>query len=109
MSITIQDLSKSFGEKTIVSDFSLEIADGTRLCVCGPNGTGKTTLLRLLDGEEPPDAGRVIFPAGARIGYVVQELSEEILQKNLWLIHMINLLNYLTKKNYQSKEKKNWR
>ena len=91
MSITIQDLSKSFGEKTIVSDFSLEIADGTRLCVCGPNGTGKTTLLRLLDGEEPPDAGRVIFPAGARIGYVVQELSEEILQKNLldWILEVL--------------------
>ncbi len=91
MGITIQNLSKSFGEKTIVSDFSLEIADGTRLCVCGPNGTGKTTLLRLLDGEEQADAGRVIYPAGARIGYVVQELSEEILWKNLldWILEVL--------------------
>ena len=91
MSIAIQNLSKSFGAKTIVSDFSLEIPDGTRLCVCGPNGTGKTTLLRLLDGEEQPDGGRVIYPAGARIGYVVQELSEDILQRNLldWVMEVL--------------------
>ena len=91
MGITIQSLSKSFGEKTIVADFSLEVADGTRLCVCGPNGTGKTTLLRLLAGEDSADAGRVIFPAGARLGYVVQELDEEILQKNLldWILEVL--------------------
>ena len=91
MSIAIQNLSKSFGAKTIVSDFSLEIPDGTRLCVCGPNGTGKTTLLRLLDGEEQPDGGRVIYPAGARIGYVVQELGEDILQRNLldWVMEVL--------------------
>ena len=91
MGIIIQDLSKSFGEKTIVADFSLEVADGTRLCVCGPNGTGKTTLLRLLAGEEQADAGRAIFPAGARLGYVVQELGEEILQKNLldWILEVL--------------------
>ncbi len=91
MSIAIQSLSKSFGAKTIVSDFSLEIPDGTRLCVCGPNGTGKTTLLRLLDGEEQPDGGRVIYPAGARIGYVVQELGEEILRQNLldWVMEVL--------------------
>ncbi len=91
MSVTIQNLSKSFGENTIVADFSLEIADGTRLCVCGPNGTGKTTFLRLLAGEEPADAGRVIYPTGARVGYVMQELDAETLEKNLldWVLEVL--------------------
>ena len=50
MKITIQELSKSFGGRDIFSNFSLEVDSGVRLCVCGPNGTGKSTLLRLLAG-----------------------------------------------------------
>ena len=50
MKITIQELSKSFGGRDIFNNFSLEVDSGVRLCVCGPNGTGKSTLLRLLAG-----------------------------------------------------------
>ena len=53
MKITIQELSKSFGGRDIFNNFSLEVDSGVRLCVCGPNGTGKSTLLRLLAGVEP--------------------------------------------------------
>lgn len=83
MKITIQELSKSFGGRDILSNFSLEVDAGVRLCVCGPNGTGKSTLLRLLAGVESPDGGRVILPRGCRLGYVEQELSEEILDTPL--------------------------
>ena len=51
MKITIQELSKSFGGRDIFNNFSLEVDSGVRLCVCGPNGTGKSTLLRLLAGH----------------------------------------------------------
>ena len=52
MKITIQELSKSFGGRDIFSNFSLEVDSGVRLCVCGPNGTGKSTFLRLLAGVD---------------------------------------------------------
>ncbi|MDR2161669.1 MAG: ABC-F family ATP-binding cassette domain-containing protein [Desulfovibrio sp.] len=75
MHITIQNLSKSFGGRDILTDFSLEAVSGTRLCVCGPNGSGKSTLLRILAGNESPDGGRVLYPRGCRLGFVEQELA----------------------------------
>lgn len=57
MKITIQELSEAFGGRDILSNFSLEVDSGVRLCVCGPNGTGKSTLLRLLAEIEALTAG----------------------------------------------------
>ena len=79
MNVIIQELCKSFGGKDIFQNFSLDIQDGTRLCVCGPNGTGKSTLLRMMAGVSAPDAGRVIVPRGCRVGYVEQILGEDVL------------------------------
>ena len=79
MNITIQNLSKSYNGRDIFSEFSLDIVDGMRLCVCGPNGTGKSTLLRMMAGVAAPDGGRVITPRGCRVGYVEQILSEDVL------------------------------
>ncbi len=76
MNITIQNLSKSYNGHDIFSDFSLDIVDGMRLCVCGPNGTGKSTLLRMMAGVAAPDGGRVIIPRECRVGYVEQILDE---------------------------------
>ena len=92
MKITIQELSKSFGGRDIFNNFSLEVDSGVRLCVCGPNGTGKSTLLRLLAGVEPADGGRVILPRGCRLGFVEQELSEEALDTPL-LTYVLDVLH----------------
>ena len=92
MKITIQDLSKSFGGRDIFTNFSLEVDSGVRLCVCGPNGTGKSTLLKLLAGVEPADGGRVILPRGCRLGYVEQELSEQALDTPL-LTYVLDVLH----------------
>ncbi|SDF43877.1 ABC-F family ATP-binding cassette domain-containing protein [Desulfovibrio legallii] len=92
MKITIQELSKSFGGRDIFNNFSLEVDSGVRLCVCGPNGTGKSTLLRLLAGVESPDAGRVLLPRGCRLGFVEQELSEEALETPL-LTYVLDVLH----------------
>ena len=54
MKITIQNLSKAFGGRDIFSDFSLDIDSGVRLCVCGPNGCGKSTLIRMLADADAP-------------------------------------------------------
>jgi ATP-binding cassette subfamily F protein uup len=57
--IDAEHVSKSYGERAIVRDFSLRIQRGDRIGIVGPNGAGKTTLLRLLTGEIVPDSGTV--------------------------------------------------
>jgi ATP-binding cassette subfamily F protein uup len=52
-------ISKSFGDKLVVKDFSLRVQRGERVALVGPNGVGKTTLLKMLIGDLAPDAGRV--------------------------------------------------
>jgi ATP-binding cassette subfamily F protein uup len=60
MVIEADGVTKRFGERPIVRDFSLRIQRGDRIGVVGANGTGKTTLLRLLTGEIAPDEGKVV-------------------------------------------------
>ncbi|PSJ37643.1 ABC-F family ATP-binding cassette domain-containing protein [Allosphingosinicella deserti] len=57
--IDAEDVTKGFGERTIIRDFSLRVQRGDRIGIVGANGTGKTTLLRLLTGEIDPDQGRI--------------------------------------------------
>src|SRR5439155_12747891 len=57
--IDADQVSKSYGDRTIIRDFSLRVQRGDRIGVVGPNGTGKTTLLKLLTGELAPDSGTV--------------------------------------------------
>ncbi len=57
--IVAEDVSKSFGDQTVVRNFSTRIMRGDRVGIVGQNGAGKTTLLNLLTGELPPDSGEV--------------------------------------------------
>jgi ABC transport system ATP-binding/permease protein len=57
--IEAQDVSKGYGDRQIIRDFSLRIQRGDRIGIVGPNGAGKTTLLNLLTGEIQPDTGKV--------------------------------------------------
>src|SRR3954469_16468996 len=57
--IEADNVGKSFGERSIIRDFTLRIQRGDRIGIVGPNGAGKTTLLKLLTGELPPDSGKV--------------------------------------------------
>ena len=57
--IDADGVSKSYGDRTIIRDFSLRIQRGDRIGIVGPNGAGKTTLLKLLTGELAPDTGKV--------------------------------------------------
>ena len=57
--VNLETVSKAYGTTTVLDGVSLGIAEGDRIGVVGRNGGGKSTLLRLITGAEPPDAGRV--------------------------------------------------
>ena len=57
--ISAQNVGKSFGDRTIIKDFTLRIQRGDRIGIVGANGTGKTTLIRMLTGEAEPDTGSI--------------------------------------------------
>jgi ATP-binding cassette subfamily F protein 3 len=73
--IRVENLNKSFGELTLFAGISFALNAKERLGVVGRNGHGKTTLFRIILGEENPDSGSVIIPKGYRIGYVSQKLE----------------------------------
>ena len=73
MAIELQNVSKSFGEKQVLQNFSHVFPEGELTCVMGPSGCGKTTLLSLLLGLEQPDSGRVLGMEGRRKSAVFQE------------------------------------
>jgi len=81
--ITVSSLSKSFGAEDLFANVSFSVAKGARLALVGPNGIGKTTLLRILIGEEEPSGGQVTRSRGLRIGYLSQE-ADFSLQGVLW-------------------------
>ena len=55
--MTLEGLSKAFGERTLIGGLDLEITPGMRLGIIGPNGAGKSTLIRMITGQEPMDSG----------------------------------------------------
>ena len=68
-----KDLSKSFGGHRLFEHFDLHLRAGDRVAVIGPNGIGKTTLLRILVGELPPDTGSVLYGSNVDVGYYDQQ------------------------------------
>ncbi len=76
--LNVINLSKSFDEQTICNDFNLSVMRGDKIALVGPNGIGKTTMLRLLNGEQKPDSGSVEWGYEARIAYMPQEHAEAI-------------------------------
>ena len=81
--LTASHLSKSFGAVDLFTDISFSIAKGSRLALIGPNGVGKTTLLRILVGLEEPSTGTVTRARALRIGYLPQEANFEV-EGTLW-------------------------
>lgn len=71
--LTAQNISKSFGENEIIQESNLVIRRGDRIGLVGPNGCGKTTLLKILLGILPPDSGEVKQGSRVQAGYLAQE------------------------------------
>jgi ATP-binding cassette subfamily F protein 3 len=72
-SVVLQNVTKQFGPKVVLADVSLEIRTGETVGLVGANGAGKTTVFKLITGEEPPDLGTVTASRGLQIGMLAQE------------------------------------
>jgi ATP-binding cassette subfamily F protein 3 len=73
--LAANDLAKSYGQNDIFSGISIAIPRGARIAIVGPNGIGKTTLLRLLEGLEEPTRGSLQRMRGLKTGYLPQEAT----------------------------------
>jgi len=77
-------LVKAFDSRTLIDDFSLDLLGGERIGIIGPNGCGKTTLIRMLVGELEPDSGYVKSGVNTKIAYFDQKRAELDPQATIW-------------------------
>jgi ATPase subunit of ABC transporter with duplicated ATPase domains len=79
MRVHLADVTKHFGAQTILDHVDIALGPGSRVGVVGPNGVGKSTLLRIVAGVEVPDAGDVVrVPASLQVGYLAQERQPSV-------------------------------
>jgi ATP-binding cassette subfamily F protein 3 len=71
--LTLSNIRKSYGERTLFADASLQVNRGDRIGLVGPNGAGKSTLFKILLSEEEPDEGDVMIERGITFGHLPQE------------------------------------
>ena len=74
--IDIKDLSFHFGLRTLFEDTSVMIQDGQKVGLVGPNGCGKSTLFKLIEGKFSPDGGKIDISRGTQIASVAQEITD---------------------------------
>ncbi|HEY4655808.1 MAG TPA: ATP-binding cassette domain-containing protein, partial [Cyclobacteriaceae bacterium] len=73
--LSAENVSKSFHDRWLFRGISLGISQGEKYALVGQNGTGKTTLLKILSGELEPDTGNVVVRQGVRVGVLAQQLT----------------------------------
>ena len=79
----VKDLKKSFGDRVLFDHVDLEVVGGERIALLGDNGTGKSTLIKLIMGEEEPDSGKIRLGPTVKIGYLPQIIHFERPDRNL--------------------------
>jgi ATP-binding cassette subfamily F protein uup len=76
--VSLQGVKVGFGGPLLLEDIDLSIDRGERVCLVGRNGTGKSTIMRLITGEVKPDAGKIVFQQGVKIALLTQEVPQSL-------------------------------
>ncbi len=92
--IAFSHLSKSFGKRHILYDLNGTVGDKARILLTGPNGTGKTTLFKIIMGLEKPDEGVINVVSSAKIGYLAQEPEALDLNKTVIETYKYDQIGY---------------
>jgi ATP-binding cassette subfamily F protein 3 len=74
---SFRNVTKRYSVETVLKDVSFQISSGQKLGLIGPNGSGKTTILRILLGQEPPSEGYALLTKGVKVGYVPQYVEHD--------------------------------
>ncbi len=85
LALEVEGLSKGYGAEPLFKDLKMMIAVGERVAIIGPNGIGKSTLLRTLVGDLKPDTGKVKWSENSEVGYYAQDHAEDFAE-NITLI-----------------------
>ena len=80
--LVMEDVSKGFGDRTLFSDLSLTVTGGERIALIGDNGTGKSTLVKLIMGEETPDSGYLYKGPAVRSAYLPQHVRFSVEERS---------------------------
>ena len=70
--LQVEDLTKSYGDRMLFDSITFGVNEGDKIGVIAKNGTGKSTLLRILSGEEAPDSGNITYRNDLRVGFLQQ-------------------------------------
>jgi ATPase subunit of ABC transporter with duplicated ATPase domains len=87
--LEIKGISKAYGEKRVLTDVSLTVRRGERVAILGPNGLGKSTLLKIATGNLEPDTGEVKWGHETRVGYFAQDHHETLVDPTMTPIDFI--------------------
>lgn len=87
--LALEHISKSYGDKRVLSDVSLLVRRGERVAIIGPNGLGKSTLLKIAVGKLTPDHGSVTWGHETRVGYFAQDHHEVLVDPNATPLNVI--------------------
>jgi len=84
--LRLQQVHLAFGDVAILDDVDLQVNVGDRVCLIGRNGAGKSSLIKLLVGEQLPDSGNVWRSPACKIGYLQQDLPDrdDLCVSELW-------------------------
>lgn len=100
--LSVENLSKAFGEKVIFNNLTFGIDDKDKIGIIGVNGTGKSTLLKIIAGEEDADSGNVVKMNGLRIGYLPQI---PVFKENEAVMDYMNRIYFISNANEESEAK----
>ncbi len=87
--VELENISKSYGEKQLIKDFTYIFLKNDRVGFIGPNGCGKSTLMKLITGMEQPDSGSITIGQTVKLGYYAQEIGTEIMNPSIRVIDYI--------------------
>lgn len=87
--VELENISKAYGEKKLIADFTYTFLKNDRIGFVGRNGSGKTTLMKMITGQVEPDSGKVVIGQTVKIGYYAQEIGEDIMKPEQRVIDYI--------------------